>query len=188
MKLLTIAAALLLGSGALYAGTQALAPEPAPAAAVRAPDVIYVPTPPEVVDAMLEMAEVRDGDVLYDLGSGDGRIPIAAARKFKVRAVGIDIDPERIKEAKANAKVAGVTGEVSFRQADLFTSDFSDASVITLYLLDSLNQKLRPKLLAELKPGTRIVSHSFGMGDWKPEKEATVDGRVIYLWRVPARG
>lgn len=156
-------------------------------AQTRTPDVVFVPTPPQVVDAMLEMAEVRDGDVLYDLGSGDGRIPIAAAKKFRVRAVGIDIDPQRIKEARANATAAGVTKEVTFRQGDLFEADFSDATVVTLYLLESLNQKLRPKLLKELKPGTRIVSHAFSMGDWTPEKTATIDGSVVYLWRVPPR-
>lgn len=150
-------------------------------------DVVYVPTPQPVVDAMLEMANVKKGDVLYDLGSGDGRIPVTAARRFGVRGVGIDIDPERIAEANANARKAGVSGLVTFRQADLFTSDFSEASVVTLYLLESLNQRLRPKLLAELKPGTRIVSHAFSMGDWKPEATRVVDGSTIYLWTVPKR-
>ena len=151
------------------------------------PDVIFVPTPPPVVDAMLEMAQVRDGDILYDLGSGDGRIPIAAAKKHKVRAVGIDIDPERIKEARANAQAAGVADRVTFRQEDLFKADFSRATVVTLYLLDSLNEKLRPRLLSELKPGTRIVSHAFRMGDWKPVKTRTVAGSMIYFWVVPDR-
>lgn len=201
MKLIIIPVALLLGGSAVYWMTldrpqPASHPGPAHASDVqnaaiagpeRTPDVVYVPTPPQVVDAMLEMAEVRDGDVLYDLGSGDGRIPIAAATKFKVRAVGIDIDPQRIKEARANAKAAGVTDEVTFRQEDLFEADFSDASVVTLYLLESLNQKLRPKLLKDLRPGTRIVSHAFSMGNWVPEKSATVDGSVIYLWRVPPK-
>lgn len=159
----------------------------ATATAERRPDVIYVPTPETVVDAMLKMAKVRKGDVLYDLGSGDGRIPIRAARQYGIKATGIDIDPVRIAEANANAKAAGVTNLVTFKQADLFTSDFSDASVITLYLLDSLNEKLRPKLLAELKPGTRIVSHDFRMGDWKPEAEQLVDGKMIYFWTIPAR-
>lgn len=186
MKALPIAAALLLGGGAVYAATTALQSEAAEVAS-KEPDVIYVPTPPEVVDAMLAVAEVKDGDVLYDLGSGDGRIPIAAAKKFKVKATGIDIDPQRIKEANENARAAGVTGEVTFKQADLFTSDFRDATVITLYLLDTLNEKLRPKLLAELKPGTRIVSHAFRMGDWEPEKSLQVNGRMVYFWTVPAR-
>jgi SAM-dependent methyltransferase len=182
MKLLILAAA------SLVAGS-AVTPPPAPVsvASGQTPDVIYVPTPPAVVEAMLDVVALRDGDVLYDLGSGDGRIPIAAAKRKQVRAVGIDIDPARIKEANANARAAGVTGEVTFKQADLFTSDFSDATVVTLYLLDTLNEKLRPKLLAELTPGTRIVSHAFRMGDWEPEKEETIDGRTIYYWTVPAR-
>ncbi|HEY0624083.1 class I SAM-dependent methyltransferase, partial [Sphingomonas sp.] len=185
MKLIITTAAMLMAGSAI-----APPPGPAPVApqASRAPDVIYVPTPPEVVEAMLDMAQVRDGDVLYDLGSGDGRIPIAAVKRAKVKATGIDIDPQRIAEANANAKAQGVTGKVSFRQADLFTSDFSDASVVTLYLLDTLNEKLRPKLLAELKPGTRIVSHAFRMGAWEPEAERDVNGRMVYFWRVPAKG
>lgn len=152
----------------------------------RTPDVIYVPTPPEVVEAMLEMADVKDGDILYDLGSGDGRIPIAAVKRAKVKATGIDIDPERIAEARANAKEQGVADRVTFKQEDLFTTDFSDASVVTLYLLNSLNEKLMPRLM-ELKPGTRIVSHAFTMGDWEPERTQDIDGRRIYFWTVPAR-
>ncbi len=185
MRYHAIAAALLLVTSSACSGSAGQAE--ASQRERRTPDVIYVPTPPRVVDAMLQLAEVRDGDVLYDLGSGDGRIPIAAARKFKVRATGIDIDPDRIKEATANAREAGVTDEVTFRQEDLFKSDFRDATVVTLYLLDSLNQKLRPRLLRELKPGTRIVSHEFTMGDWKPERTVEVDGSRIHLWRVPAR-
>ena len=154
----------------------------------REPDVIYVPTPQPVVDAMLELAGVDGSDVLYDLGSGDGRIPITAARRFGIRAVGIDIEPVRIREANANARAAGVTDLVTFRQEDLFEADFSDASVVTLYLLQSLNRKLRPKLLAELRPGTRIVSHAFDMGeDWPPEQVRQVDSSTIYLWTVPER-
>jgi len=201
MKFVIVPAALLLGAGAVYwmasdrnqpqaqpAAIDLQPMETAPAEAPeRTPDVVYVPTPPQVVDAMIEMAKVRDGDVLYDLGSGDGRIPIAAAKKFKIRAVGIDIDPQRINEARANAKTAGVTGEVTFRQEDLFQADFSDATVVTLYLLESLNQKLRPRLLKELKPGTRIVSHAFSMGDWAPEKTANINGSTIYMWTVPPR-
>jgi hypothetical protein len=154
----------------------------------RTPDVIYVPTPEAVVDAMLELAGVGPGDVLYDLGSGDGRIPIAAAKQHGIRAVGIDIDPVRIREANANALAAGVTDLVTFREEDLFQSDIGEASVVTLYLLQSLNVRLRPKLLAELKPGTRIVSHSFDMADeWEPEQTRQVDSRMIYLWTVPER-
>lgn len=153
----------------------------------RTPDVIFVPTPPDVVEAMLELAEVKPGDVLYDLGSGDGRIPIAAAKAHGVRGTGIDIDPQRIREANENAEEAGVTELVTFKQEDLFKTDFSDATVVTLYLLDSLNEKLRPKLLAELKPGTRIVSHAFRMGDWKPEQTVNVGPRTIYRWTVPEK-
>jgi SAM-dependent methyltransferase len=154
--------------------------------AARTPDVIFVPTPQEVVDEMLKVAGVKKGDVLYDLGSGDGRIPVTAAKRFGIRAVGIDIDPERIKEARANAKKAGVDNLVKFRNEDLFKTSFRDATVVTLYLLPELNVRLRPRLLKELKPGTRIVSHQFDMGDWKPEKEIDVDGRTVYFWTVPA--
>ena len=154
----------------------------------KKPDVIYVPTPQPVVDAMLKLAKVGKGDVLYDLGSGDGRIPITAAREHGIRAVGIEIDPERIAEANANIARENVGNLVTIRSGDLFEADFSDATVVTLYLLDSLNEKLRPKLLRELKPGTRIVSHMFRMGDWEPEAEQNIDGSMIYLWTVPPRG
>jgi tRNA G37 N-methylase Trm5 len=153
----------------------------------QAPDVIYVPTPHEVVDEMLKLADVKKGDVLYDLGSGDGRIPVAAAKKFGIRAVGIDIDPQRIEEAKENAKKNGVAKLVEFRNEDLFKTRFGEATVVTLYLLPDLNVKLRPRLWAELKPGTRIVSHQFDMGNWKPERRVELNGRTIYLWRVPQR-
>ena len=153
----------------------------------QAPDVIYVPTPYEVVDAMLKLANVKKGDVLYDLGSGDGRIPVTAAKKFGIRAVGIDIDPQRIQEANENARKNGVARLVEFRNEDLFKTRISDATVVTLYLLPDLNVKLRPRLLAELKPGTRIVSHQFDMGTWKPEKKLELNGRTIYLWTVPRR-
>jgi len=153
----------------------------------QTPDVIYVPTPQDVVEDMLRLANVRKGDVLYDLGSGDGRIAITAAKKYGIKATGIDIDPERIKEANANARKAGVTSLVQFRQENLFKADFKDATVITLYLLPDLNVKLRPKLWAELKPGTRIVSHQFEMGTWKPEKKLESNGRTVYFWTVPAR-
>ena len=153
----------------------------------RQPDVPYVPTPKEVVQAMLKLGGVKTGDVVYDLGSGDGRIVITAAEQFGTRGVGIDINPERIHEATENARKAGVDKLVQFRQDDLFNTDISEATVVTLYLLPSVNLKLRPKLLHDLKPGTRIVSHSFDMGDWKPEKQENVEGRVIYLWTVPAR-
>jgi ribosomal protein L11 methylase PrmA len=151
------------------------------------PDVIYVPTPHEVVDDMLRLANVGKGDILYDLGSGDGRIAITAAKKFGIRAIGIDIDPERIRVANENARRAGVTHLVEFRQEDLFKADFREATVITLYLLPDLNVKLRPRLLDELKPGTRIVSHQFDMGTWKPEKRLESNGRVVYFWTIPAK-
>lgn len=154
-------------------------------AAERTPDVVYVPTPPEVVNRMLELAKVGKNDILYDLGSGDGRIPIEAAKRFGTRGVGIDIDPERIREANANAKKEGVSDKVQFLQQDLFKSDFSKATVVTLYLLPELNVKLRPQLFQQLKPGTRIVSHAFDMGDWKPEKVENVNGRTVYFWTVP---
>ena len=160
---------------------------PALAQRTQAPDVIYVPTPYEVVDEMLKLAGVHKGDVLYDLGSGDGRIPVTAAKKFGIRAVGIDIDPQRIEEAKENARKNGVSSLVQFRQEDLFRTRISDATVVTLYLLPDLNVKLRPRLLAELKPGTRIVSHQFDMGTWKPEKKIELSGRTIYLWTIPSR-
>lgn len=152
-----------------------------------AQDVIYVPTRDTVVDAMLKLAEVDSNDVVYDLGSGDGRIVIAAARNYGARGVGIDIDPERISESNTNATNAGVTDKVKFIEADLFESDFSEASVVTLYLLGRLNEKLKPMLMQQLKPGTRVVSHAFDMGDWEPEETQSVDGTTIYLWTIPEK-
>jgi len=151
---------------------------------LRRPDVIFVPTPQNVVDAMLELANVHEGDVVYDLGCGDGRLVITAANRG-ARAIGIDINPERIEESQVNAREAGVTDSVEFRNEDLFEADISEATVVTLYLLRSLNLKLQPKLWRELKPGTRIVSHSFDMGDWEPEEEMSVEGRRIYFWTIP---
>ncbi|MGH9943765.1 MAG: SAM-dependent methyltransferase [Pyrinomonadaceae bacterium] len=165
---------------------------PASAAPTRELDVPYVPTPELVVDEMLKMAQVKGDDVLYDLGSGDGRIPITAARRFGTRGVGVDLNPERVKEANENARQAEVTDKVKFIEGDLFQSDFSEASVVTLYLLPDINLKLRPQLLSQLKPGTRVVSHNYDMGDWKPARTKTIttpDGvdHVIYFWRVPER-
>jgi SAM-dependent methyltransferase len=155
---------------------------------LRSPDVVFVPTPYEAVEAMLKVAKVGTGDVVYDLGSGDGRIPIMAVQKYNAaQAVGIDINPERIAEAEANLKAAGVGDRVRFLNEDLFEAKISDATVVTLYLLPSLNLKLLPKLLAELKPGTRIVSHSFDMGSWKPQQTVSAGGRV-YFWTIPAQG
>lgn len=155
----------------------------------RVLDVPYVPTPQNVVDAMLKLAQVKPGDVLYDLGCGDGRIVISAVRDHgATRAIGYDINPDRIQEANENARKSNVTGKVKFIEGDLFEASFKDATVMTLYLLPSVNLRLRPKLLSELKPGTRIVSHSFDMGDWKADKVEEVDGRRIYFWTVPPRG
>jgi ribosomal protein L11 methylase PrmA len=156
-------------------------------APTRTPDVIYVPTPPEVVEAMLKVANVKAGDVVYDLGCGDGRIVVTAAQKYGARGIGIDIDPQRIKEANENVQKAGVGDRVKIMQADLFEINISEATVVTLYLLPSLNVKLMPKLMKELKPGTRIVSHAFDMGDWKPEQTLNVDGRTVYYWTIPKR-
>jgi len=147
-------------------------------------DVPYVPTPHDVVEQMLKLAGVKKTDVVYDLGCGDGRIVIMAAQKFGARGVGIDIDPERIAEAKQNAEQAGVTDRVKFIQQNLFDADIREATVVTLYLLPSVNLRLRPKLLEQLKPGARIVSHSFDMGDWKPDKEIEYNGRKLYLWVI----
>lgn len=151
------------------------------------PDVPYVPSPNAVVDAMLKLAGVTPADNVYDLGCGDGRIVIAAAREYKAHGVGIDINPERIREARANALKAAVGPRVRFEQNDLFQADIHDATVVMLYLLPSVNLRLKPKLLKELRPGTRIVSHSFTMGDWKPDKEQQVEDAEIYLWTVPSK-
>ncbi len=154
-------------------------------------DVPFVPTPPEVVDEMLRLAGLKPGDVLYDLGCGDGRIVIAAAKRYGVKALGIDIDPVRIQESEENAVQAGLEGKVKFIQQDLFEADFHDATVVTMYLLTSVNLRLRPKLLSELRPGTRLVSHSFDMGEWRPDKTSLVetsygDRRDVHFWVVPA--
>jgi SAM-dependent methyltransferase len=154
------------------------------ASADREPDVHFVPTPDAVIDTMLRLAEVGPDDVVYDLGCGDGRIVVAAARDFGVRAVGIDIDPERVREARARAEREGVADRVEIRQGDLFVADVSEATVVTLYLLQELNEKLRPKLQRELRPGARIVSQTFDMGSWEPDKRTIVDGTRVYLWTV----
>jgi SAM-dependent methyltransferase len=165
----------------------------ATAAFAQAPDQIqinppYVRTPANVVSAMLKLAGVNARDVVYDLGCGDGRIVISAAKECGARGVGIDIDPERVKEARDLARKAGVEPLVKFEVNDLFAADIHDATVVTLYLLPDVNLRLRPKLLKDLKPGTRVVSHDFHMGDWKPDKHQMVDaGSHIYLWTVPAK-
>jgi len=152
----------------------------------RPPDVPFVPTPNQVVDGMLKLADVTKTDTVYDLGCGDGRIVISAAKTYGAHGVGVDINPERIQEARTNAKKEGVESLLKFEENDLFDADIHDATVITLYLLPDINRKLRPKLMKDLKPGTRVVSHSFDMGDWQPDKEEQVDGRTIYLWTIPA--
>lgn len=155
-------------------------------------DVPYVPTPHHVVARMLEMAKVGRNDIVYDLGSGDGRIVITAAQTYGSRGLGYDLDPKRIKEANENAKAAGVAGRVRFVQQDLFEADLSQATVVTLYLLPEVNLKLRPKLLKELKPGTRIVSHNYGLGDWDPIKTETLNSptgvHLVFYWVVPEAG
>jgi len=185
----TLLAALLVGGLGLVLLRQntasgAFAQTPTPAA----PDVIYVPTPQSVVDAMLELAQVQSSDIVYDLGSGDGRIVITAAKKYGARGVGIEIDPSLVKKANENAAAAGVSGRVRFVTGNIFNSDINEATVVTLYLLQSINERLRPKLVRELKPGTRVVSHVFNMGpEWPPQKELTVERSHIFLWTIPDR-
>ncbi len=166
-----------------FAETPAVSTEP-----TKGLDVPYVPTPQPVVDKMLEMADVKKDDYVIDLGSGDGRIPVTAAQKYGAKAMGVDLDPQRVQEANENAKKARVTDLVEFKQGDLFETDFSKATVLTMYLLPTINMQLRPRILSELKPGTRVVSHSFDMGDWKPDRTEKVDGRTIHFWVVPDPG
>jgi trans-aconitate methyltransferase len=176
------ATSILLLIAALAAALAAQTPAPR-----REPDVPYEPSTPAIVAAMLKLAETGKGDVVYDLGCGDGRIVIAAVKDFgAAQGVGIDIDPQRIKEARENARHAGVTRRVQFRNEDLFEASIAPATVVMLYLWPEVNLRLRAKLQKELKPGTRIVSHSHSMGDWKPEKQGEAGGHNIYLWTVPA--
>lgn len=178
LKLSAVAACMSLVMVPGYAVAQDTKP------AERTPDVIFVPTPMDVVDAMLSVTKVGGNDTLFDLGSGDGRIVIAAAKRFGTKGIGIDIDPKRVAESRHNADTAGV--KVEFRQADLFTTDLSSATVVTLYLLPALNVKLRPKLFKEVRPGTRVVSHAFDMADWEADSTMRIDGRVVHYWLVPA--
>lgn len=147
----------------------------------------FVTTPDKVVNAMLKMAGVKNSDTVYDLGCGDGRIVILAAREYGAHGVGIDINPTRIQEARSNARKAGVEALVKFSVNDIFEADIRAATVVALYLLPEVNLRLRPRLLKDLKPGTRVVSHEFHMGDWKPEKQKTVVGSHIYLWTIAAK-
>lgn len=183
----------LLLVGALVTSAIVLSQSPKPR---REPDVPFVPSTEQAVKAMLKLGEVNKTDILYDLGCGDGRIVIAAAKEAGAHGVGIDINPVRIAEAKENAKKAGVEHLVRFEENDLFEADIHEATVVTLFLLPNINLKLRPKLLAELKPGTRIISNTFDMGDWKPEKEYTLEdsneedtylSHKFYLWTVPPK-
>lgn len=185
--LLRLVFAGLLTSVAWAAGAQAPSTQETPERPQSR--VPYVPTPPDVVDRMLTLADVGPSDIVYDLGCGDGRIVIAAAQKFGASGVGIDIDPERIREARAGAEKAGVTDRVEFRQQDIMDVDVSGASVVTLYLLSDWNIALRPKLQQQLKPGSRVVSHAFDMDDWQPdEQDSFTDSsgitRNLYLWRI----
>jgi cyclopropane fatty-acyl-phospholipid synthase-like methyltransferase len=179
-----------LALGILFVAVAMTAPAVAEqtAPATRTPDVIFVPTPAEVVSAMLKLANVTTKDVVYDLGCGDGMIVTAAAKEFGARAVGIDIDPVRVKEANERVAKAGVTDKVKILNEDLFEANISQATVVTLYLLQTLNEKLIPKLNKDLKPGTRIVSQTFTMGEnYPPEKTVEASGRSVYLWTVPMK-
>lgn len=171
------------------AQTAPVEPAPAPSETGEPLEAPYVPTPQVVVDQMLAMADIGPDDVIYDLGSGDGRIVITAAQKFGARGVGIEIDPELVALANTNAAAAGVSDRVQFREEDLFKTDFRDATVVTLYLLQEVNLRLRPILLTQLKPGSRIISHSYNMGDWEPEAVEVVQGpnklHILYKWTVP---
>ncbi len=182
--------AALIVTGLVVSISGALVPSPH---AVHAQDleskkiVPFVPSPQEVVDKMIELAGVKKDDVVYDLGSGDGRIVIAAAKKG-AKAVGFEIDPELLMTSRENIRKAGAEDRAEIRNQDILTVDLSDASVVTMYLLPEVNLKLKPRLLSQLKPGSRVVSHSFDMGDWKPDKTARVNGRTIYLWTIPPKG
>lgn len=179
------AACLLLMLGCAPICT-AVSAESEPTKPTRQLDVWYVATPHEIVNRMLAEAKVRTGDVVYDLGCGDGRMVIAAAKKFGTRGVGIDLDPARIKEARANAKAQGVDQLVTFRVADLFETDLREATVVMLYLLPEVNRRLKPKLFTELRPGARVVSHDFDMGrDWPPDRYVKLGSDGIYMWVMP---
>jgi len=179
---------LLAALAALVTSASACAQPSGQPTPLRAPDVPFVPTKQEIVEEMLRVAGVKPGDVVYDLGCGDGRIVITAARQFGARGVGVDIDPQRIAEANANAKRARVEQQVKFMIGDLFDADITEATVVTLYLLPDVNLRLKPKLLRDLKPGTRVVSHDFSMGDdWKPERTLRLGNDSIYFWTIPER-
>ena len=180
MKTLSVVALGVVGvaAGALVLATSAVAQQP---------DIHYTPTRHEVAEAMLELARVTNNDVVYDLGSGDGRLPIIAAQKYGARGVGIEIDPRLVAIATQNARDAGVTERVTFIEGDLFTVDISPATVVTLYLSAAINRRLEPKLKTQLRPGARIVSHQFLIGDWPPDQRIRPDYSDVFLWRIPPR-
>jgi SAM-dependent methyltransferase len=181
-----LVAALACAAAGAHASCAPAGRDEAPdAAAVLEADVLYLPTPHPVVEAMLELARVGPGDVVYDLGSGDGRIPIAAARRYGVRAVGVELDARFVERARCNAHAAGVAHLVEFRHEDLFDASLREATVVTLFLFPHTNARLAPKLAAELAPGARVVSHRFGLGDWPPERTADAGGRPLLLWTIP---
>lgn len=169
--------------------SQTAIPEPPTETPVRdtsvEADVPYVPTRQATVESMLDLANVSKDDVVYDLGSGDGRIPVTAAQQYGARGVGIEIEPDLVRRARKNAEISGVSDAVEFRQQDIFKADFSEATVVTLYLFPEVNMKLRPMLFKQLEPGTRVVSHSFDMNEWEPDTTANVNGDVLYLWTIP---
>jgi SAM-dependent methyltransferase len=185
-RLLCAAAALLAAANFPCGGFAADRGERRPdAAQMHEAEVLYLPTPQHVVDEMLRLAGLAPGDVLYDLGSGDGRIVITAARRYGVRAVGIELDARRVEQARRSAEALGVSHLVEFRQQDLFEADFGEATVVTLFLFKEMNLRLKPRLLRGLRPGARVVSHRFDMGDWRPEREIVARGHPLYLWTIP---
>ena len=182
----SLAAAIACGATGAHAACAPAGANPPGPAELHEAELLYLPTPHHVVEAMLELARVAPGDVVYDLGSGDGRIPIAAARRYGVRAVGIELDGRFVERARCNAREAGVAHLVEFRQEDLFGASLREATVVTLFLFPGMNERLRPKLAAELAPGARIVSHRFGLGGWPPDREADAGGHRLLLWTIPS--
>ena len=189
-RVLPLLALSLLVAAVLPGSASAQAPDSPPTDTIEK-DAPYVATPDRVVRRMLEAADVSSDDVVFDLGSGDGRIPIMAAREFGARGVGLEIDPDLVQKARANAEDAGVADRVEFRQKDLFDADLSEATVVTLYLWPEINVKLRPKLLRELDPGDRVVTHDFRIGDWEPDQEIEMSGdgptnlELVFVWTIP---
>jgi len=181
-----VAAFAVAAFAAALAQTQPKDREFTPQVGQAGKDVIWVPTPEELVERMLRMAQTTPNDMVVDLGAGDGRIAIAAAKKFGARSLGVEYNPDMVDLSNRNATKEGVAGKAKFIRADIFETDFSQATVVTMYLLPGLNLKLRPKIL-DMKPGTRVVSHQFNMDDWQPDETTSLDGRRAYLWIVPAK-